>query len=164
MAKVSGKVEIVHTYQEDRDVVLRFKFRSDMGDLIPVEMRGHRLCGLLDPDDQVMMNCKRDKYGIMHPKVVTNLSTDSVVRMEGPGWFRAVIKFVFSTAVSIATGVFTSIIISSFTKTSKTAPRLYSMPHSGSPAGPAMEPAALVLAVVVGLLVFYLIYIRPRRR
>lgn len=164
MAKISGTVQRVQTNQEDKNVVLRFKIRSDAGELIPVEMRGRRVCGLLEAGDQVIMNCGRDRYGVMHPRVITNLTTRSSVRTRSPGFFSTVIKFLFSIGFSIATGVLTHLIISSFTKSSKSPVSEYSMPRSGNLANSGMEPVGLILAVAVALLVFYLIFIRPRRR
>jgi len=169
MAKVSGTVQGVQTNQEDTNVVLRFKIRSDAGELIPVEMRGRRVCGLLEPGDKVIMNCVRDRYGVMHPKAVTNLTTRSSVRTKSPGLFGTVIRFLFSAGVSIATGVLTQMAISSFTKSSNVVMRRFNappgapVPYSGGTAGSGMAQVELIFAIAVGLLVFYLMFVRRRR-
>ena len=110
MPKVTGIVQNVRIDQEGGSIVLRFTAQTDDDERIPVEMRGEKMLGVLEPGDQVAIVARktRDKYGVMHPTRVENLTTKSIVRLKKPGIIKRFTSFVFSLAMSIGTGVLTS--------------------------------------------------------
>lgn len=162
-----GIVKNMNIDHEGNIVVLRFKIQLDDASQIPVEMRGQRLFGVLENGDQVMMNIKskKDKYGIVRPYQIENLSTNSIVRMTSPGVFSKFSKFLASTMVSIFGGVITKVAIDSILVKKKVPYSTRSSPYSQHSAPAATSDLIpIIIAVLVGLAIFYFIYFRRRKQ
>jgi hypothetical protein len=165
MPKVIGIVQNVRIDQEGGSFVLRFTAQTDDDERIPVEMRGKEVLGVLEPGDQVAIVSRRarDKYGVTHPKRVENLTTKSIVRVKKPGVIKRFVSFVFSLATSIATAVLTSYVTKAISP-EPVAEYRYAPGYEPSLLEPLLrQPIVLVVGLAVGLLVFYFMYIRPKR-
>jgi hypothetical protein len=159
----------VRSDQEGRDVVLRFVLESGQGDRLPVEMRGHRIQGVMEAGDRVRFGLEgrdlRDADGVARPKRVENLSTDSVVQAPGSSQVKKLLELVTGFVASVLAGVVSSSLLTSLRAPSPQVMGLQAMPGSESPGGGALDQAvwiSILVGVVVMAVVFYLIYLRPR--
>jgi len=111
MARTQGIVKSVRIDQEAGMTVLRLVLEAD--DVrIPVEMRGHKVKGVVEVGDEVTIEGAegRDPDGVMRPKEVVNDSTQSTVTAEKRG-FKARFSGVFvSLGLSIASGLGNTVI------------------------------------------------------
>ncbi len=163
---ITGIIKNLNIGHEGDIVVLRFKIQLGDARQIPVEMRGQRLFGVLENGDQVMMNIKskKDKYGIVRPYQIDNLSTNSIVRMTSAGVFSKFSKFIASTMVSIFGGVITKVALD-FILVKKKIPYPNKLsPYSQSAPSATSNLIPIIIAVLVGLAIFYFIYFRRRKR
>ncbi len=161
MAEIQGVVQNPRIDQEGGAVVLRCVIQCESGERVPVEMRGRQIRGVLEAGDHVAVSARRlrDRQGIVRPKEVRNLTTNSTVLVYRPGILRRITAFFFSLGVSVATGALTSWLVASLSSQSRVPRR---PPGSGG-AENFVFPSVLA-GLVVGLVVFYLVYLRPRRR
>ncbi|MBZ0294842.1 MAG: hypothetical protein K8L99_19935 [Anaerolineae bacterium] len=168
MASVQGTVHNTRLEQEGSQVVLRFVLQSANNIRIPVEMRGRKVSGLLDAGDRVEVNVRgrriRDRDGIARPQLVRNLTTESVVRTQRHRrivqLFRSTLGFLFSSGVSIGSGVLVTLITDSLMM----RPRIATFARSAPPASSASSmllSVPVLLGIGVGIVLFFLIYLRP---
>ncbi len=168
MSQAEGTVRSVRSDQEGRDVVLRFVLESGEGDRLPVEMRGHRIRGVLEVSDQVRFSVEgrdlRDADGVARPKRVENLSTDSVVQTPGSSQIKRLLELVTGFVASVLAGVVSSSLLTSL-RPSPAVTSLQAAPYGAAPGGSSIDQAVLIsvlVGLVVMVVVFYLIYLRPR--
>jgi hypothetical protein len=167
MSKIQGSVKTVRIDHEGDNVILRFMMECAGSQKIPVEMRGQQILGVLDIGDEIMIDIRRirDRYGVLRPQQVRNLSTDSVVRVKSPGFFSKMGRFISSLVVSITSGVLTAVLVN-FAKPLLTAGRRVPMSRPRTHAAPealAGNPLPLILGLVVAVIVFLLVFRRQRR-
>jgi hypothetical protein len=167
MSNIKGSVKTVRIDHEGNTVILRFMMESGGHQKIPVEMRGQQILGVLEIGDEVMIDVARirDRYGVMRPPQVRNLTTDSVVRVASPGFFSKTGRFLSSLAASITSGVLTAVLVSLVKpplSTIKAVPRSSPGPP-GTREALSGNPLPLILGLVVGVVVFWLVYRRQRR-
>ena len=168
MSQVEGTVRSLRSDPEGRDVVLRFVLESENSDRLPVEMRGHRIRGVLEVDDRVRFSVEgrdlRDADGVARPRCMENLSTDSVVQAPGSSQLKKMLELVTGFVASVLAGVVSSSLLTSL-RSSPQVPALQALPRTEPPRGTGIDQAVWI-SVLVGLavmvLVFYLIYLRPR--
>jgi hypothetical protein len=166
LAEMTGIVLNPRIDQEAGMVVLRCVIQCDSGERVPVEMRGREIRGVLESGDRVALSGKRfrDKQGIARPRELTNLSTNSTVRAYRPGVFRRVIGLLFSLVISVATGALTSLLVTLLTSPKRgTGGRIPRIGPSGSADSSGILILSVATGVVVGLVVFYFVYVRRRR-
>lgn len=165
MSQVEGTVRSLRSDQEGQDVVLRFVLEVGEGDRLPVEMRGHQIRGVLEVGDKVRFDLEgqglRDADGVARPGRVDNLSTNSVVRAPGSSQLRQLLEL----GTGFLASVFAGIVGSSLRSTPPVA-ALQALPGSEPAGGSGGIDQTVWISVLVGLavmvVVFYLIYLRPR--
>jgi hypothetical protein len=164
MAELQGVVQNARIDQEGGGVVLRCVVLCENGERVPLEMRGRQIRGVLETGDHVALSGKRlrDRRGIVRPREIRNLTTNSTAFAYSPGIMRRITDFSFSLGVSVATGALTSWIVSVLLPQKHAIPHKQGYPGSGG-ASQFLLPSVLV-GLVVGFFVFYLIYLRPKRR
>ena len=163
MAEIQGVAHNVRIEQEGRNVILRFVLEAG-ADRIPVEMRGVRVLGVLDNGDQVTLTFRggaRGRDGVARPVRITNLSTHSVVRVARQGCLRTAFSFVFSVALSIVTGAFSTFLLDFLLGGFQLEPVAYTLEEG--PEAAAQEPI-LLIGVAVAIIVFFIVFVRPRLR
>lgn len=103
MPEIRGKAAQVAVSQESGHTVLRFVVQASGGTPRPVEMRGRRLQGVLNNGDDILLTGRprADRYGVLRPSAVKNLSHHS--------WVRVTRRSVFSRALGFVAGVFVSV-------------------------------------------------------
>jgi hypothetical protein len=172
MTQLEGTAQNVRTEQEQADVVLRFVV-STASARVPVEMRGAQILGVLNDGDQILVDDRRDRDGVIRPKTVQNLSTNSIVQMRGPNPLSTFASFLLSVVFSVATGALSTVLVGLIGRGEEGVEIVEMAPEAGgayvieeSVAGgnEVMQIVAIVLGVVVAVIVFYLVYVRPRRR
>jgi hypothetical protein len=175
MTQLEGTAQNVRTEQEQANVVLRFVV-STANERVPVEMRGVQILGVLNDGDQILVEGRRDRDGVIRPKTVRNLSTNSTVQMRGPNPISTLASFVFSVAFSVFTGALSTVLIGLIGRGEESAEIIAVVPEAGGEAVPyvleesvaggseVMQIVAIVIGLVVALIVFYLVYIRPRSK
>jgi len=166
MAITEGRVLTVRVDQEKEATVLRLVIESGT-DRIPVEMRGIALSGVVEVGDQVVIPgaARRGRDGVLRPKAITNETTNSIVRARKRRLFKRFFGFVFSLAISVGTGVLTSIIVGHLVPKSLKPP-IQGLPRGGHPSSgmpSQLDPLTMLIGLVVGLFVFYLLFLRKRR-
>lgn len=140
--------------------MLRFVVESS-NDRIPVEMRGNKVKGVLEVGNEVVIKGRgrRDRDGVIRPREIMNKTTNSLVSVRRKNLLVRFVGFSFSVAVSVVSGVISAIIAGRFA--TRTMPVSY--PGPGAPSSrESLLP--IVIGAVAGLLVFYFVYLRPRRR
>jgi hypothetical protein len=164
MARAEGIARGVRIDREESGVVLRFVLEVDEVTQIPVEMRGKKVIGVLDNGDRVAIYTRgenvRGRGGVAHPYQVENLRTSSMVRVPYIILWEEVLKFIVGAVISAASGYVTSFLAGLLTGKSPVM-------QSTTPEGQVIvgvRPLYLGIAVVVGLIVFFLIYVLPRLR
>lgn len=168
MSQIEGTVRSLRSDPEGRDVVLRFVLELEHGDRLPVEMRGHRIRGVLEVGDQVQFSVEgrdlRDADGVARPQCVKNLSTNSVVQAPTSSQLKKLLELVTGFIASVLAGIVSSSLLTSL-RPSPPVTALQALPRSQPPAGTGIDQAVWI-SVLVGLavmvMVFYLIYLRPR--
>ena len=163
MSNIKGNVRTVRIDHEGNDVILRFMMESGGHQKIPVEMRGQQVLGVLEIGDEIVIDVARirDRYGVMRPKQVTNLTTDSVVRVTSPGFFSKTGRFLSSLIVSVASTVLTTVLVS-LVKSPLSTKRPMARSRPGAREALSGDPLPLILGLVVGVIVFLLVFRRQR--
>ena len=168
MLQAEGTVRSLRSDQEGRDVVLRFVLDLGEDGRLPVEMRGHRIRGVLEVGDRVRFSVEgralRDADGVARPRRVENLSTDSVVQAPGSSPLKKLLELVTGFAASVFAGIVSSSLLSSLRPRPQVT-GLQALPGSEPAGGGGIDQAVLLsvlVALVVTVVVFYLIYLRPR--
>lgn len=179
MTDAEGVVEAVRSQQEGSAIVLRFVLKCDDGDCIPVEMRGAKVLGVLNEGDRIHLTAKgkgvRGREGVARPDRISNLSTQSLVRVARRGAVGRVAEFVFGLGVSVASGLVPIVIgavISAAIEAEDSAGE--GNGNGEAPIAYILEPApqagevpimliALIVGAAVALVVFFFIYVRARR-
>jgi hypothetical protein len=168
MPHTEGTVRSLRSDHEGRDVVLRFVLVSGEDDRLPVEMRGHRVRGVLEVGDRVRFSVEgrdlRDDDGVARPELVENLSTDSVVQAPGSSPLKKLLELVTGFVASVLAGIVSSSLLSSL-RPSPPVTALQAMPRTEPAGGGGIDQAVLLsilVALLVTVVVFYLIYLRPR--
>ena len=168
---LSGTVKSVRIDQEKHGMVLRVVVESEDG-LLPIQMRGRSIDGILEPGDQVALRKadKRGRDGVIRPKEINNQTTNSIVRVTRRRLIARFSSFVLSIVVSVGTTVGSKVLVDvilnmSGAKSTAPALRSYPAPHSGGATAHMTNNDAVgwIIGVVVGVIVFYLIYLRRRR-
>lgn len=85
---VEGVARRVRIDDEAGGCVLRFVVETDEGSLVPVEMRGREVLGVLDDGDRVAFDRGSPSTGTARPQRVANLSTNAEVEVSVPGRLR----------------------------------------------------------------------------
>ena len=179
MVQLQGTAQNVRTDQEQSRVVLRFVMVTD-GEQAPVEMRGAQLLGVLNSGDRVLIEGRRDRDGVIRPQIVRNVSTNSIVQMRGPSPLSAFASFVLSAVFAVFTGALSTVLVGLVgmgAEGGEVALGVVEMvPGEGGEVIPyiaeeavtggsvAVQVAAIIVGLVVAAIVFYLVYIRPRRK
>ncbi len=168
MTQVEGTARSVRLEREGGEVVLRFVLElAGSDERIPVEMRGHRIKGVLTDSDRVRISANRlrDRDGVARPQIVQNLSTASVIRAEHRGCLRTVLSFIGSLAASVLAGWVSTILVGALTFQQ---PEIiaYSLEEPGAPIEEAASgaPWLLVVGFVVAAAVFLLLFVLPLLR
>lgn len=173
MAEGQGIVSGVRTEREGNEVVLRFVLQTDAGERVPVEMRGHKVLGVLSEGDRVRVYTSgaslRGRDGVARPAQITDLTTSSVVKVSKPGCLGHVFGFVSSLLLSVLTGALTTLLISVLTMGNLSAsPISEGLGGEGEvppPAEVVAEPSLLiplVVGLVVAVAIFFLTFLLPR--
>jgi hypothetical protein len=173
MAEAQGVVSGVRTEREGNDVVLRFVLQTDSGERVPVEMRGHKVLGVLSEADRVRVYTSgaslRGRDGVARPTQIADLTTSSVVKVSKTGCLGQVFSFLGSLLLSVLTGALTTLLISILTMGSLPAsPISEGMGGEGEvppPAEVVAEPSLLIPLVVgltVAAVVFFVVFLLPR--
>ena len=112
MGNLSGTIKSIRVDQEARFSVLRIVMESG-GNRIPVEMRGNIITGVIEQGDNVVIKRykKRQKDGVIRPKSIINITTNSVVSVKRKNVFMRMMSFIFGTGVSIATAVVSAAVV-----------------------------------------------------
>jgi hypothetical protein len=114
---VEGVARRVRIDNEGAGCVLRFVVETDEGGLVPVEMRGREVLGVLDDGDRVRFDRAPSAAGTARPRRVANLSTNAEVEVPVPGrldrWsgvvgLRDVRTALISALVTATVGAFTN--------------------------------------------------------
>ena len=167
MSKIKGRVKKVRIDHEGNTVILRFMMESPGRQKVPVEMRGQQILGVLEIGDEVMIDAGhiRDRYGVMRPQQVRNLTNESVVRVATPGFFKKIGRFFSSLVVSITSSVVTAVLVNMVQSSHnvKKAVRKSYPSAPGAPAALSGNPLPLIVGLIVGVVVFWLVYRRQRR-
>ncbi len=164
MARVEGVARNVRIDREEDRIVLRFVLEVEGGDPIPVEMRGKKVLGVLDSGDRVAIHTRgeevRGRDGIAHPYQVENLRTRSFVRVPLIILWEEIVKFLLSVALSALTGWLSSLLLSFLTGISPVV--VAATPGGEERVG--VQPLFFAVGAVVGLAVFFFLFILPRLR
>lgn len=179
MTQLQGAAQNVRTEQEQSSVVLRFVV-STVSEQIPIEMRGGQMMGVLNDGDQVLVEGRRDRDGVIRPRMVRNLSTNSIVQMRGPNPISTFANFVLSAAFAVFTGALSTVLVGLVTRGEEggevAIEAMELVPEAGGEAIPyiaeevvaggseAMQFVAIAIGLIVAAIVFYLVYIRPRSK
>ena len=114
---MEGVARRVRIDNEGAGCVLRFVVETDEGGLVPVEMRGREVLGVLDDGDRVRFDRAPSAVGTARPRRVANLSTNAEVEVTVPGrldrWsgvvgLRDVRTALISALVTATVGAFTN--------------------------------------------------------
>lgn len=173
MAEIEGVARNVRIEQEGNSVVLRFVLEGE-GERVPVEMRGRKVQGVLNSGERVRLIVRgsvvRDRDGVAHPAQINNLDTHSTVRVQRRGCLGNAAGFVLSALLSIGTGALSESLVEWVLRGGE-EPELVAFSLEEGPAAPpeaiADEPLLLIpvlIGVAVAVLIFYLLYLRPRLR
>ena len=115
--RVEGVARRVRIDNEGAGCVLRFVVETHDGDLVPVEMRGREVLGVLDDGDRVSFDRASSATGTARPQSIANLSTNAEVEVSVPGrldrWsgvvgLRDVRTELISALVTATVGAFTN--------------------------------------------------------
>lgn len=174
LTEIQGAVHSVHVDQERGGVVLRFVIKFASGEKVAVEMRGYEVRGLLEVHDQIMIRGRRlrDRDGVIRPSEVYNLTNGSIVTVRRAGVLVRFFSFAFGLIISVTSGVAIAVLVKLFSSlaTSPPIPSLTEAPPGEAPPAAAMVVedtlliAPIMLGISVGLLVFYLVFLRNRIR
>jgi hypothetical protein len=109
MGNAQGAVEGMRIQQEGSSVVLRFVLRCYGGERIPIEMRGEKVLGVLHDGDHVQMSARgrrvRGREGVARPERLSNVSTQSSVRVARRGVVKRMSASVFGLGMGLGTSV-----------------------------------------------------------
>ena len=172
MAETQGTVHNARIEQEGANVVLRFVLQSEAGERIPVEMRGRKVSGVLEDGDRVSLSVRgqavRGRDGVARPAQISNLTTHSVVRVPRRGCLASLANLLFSLVLSVATGALSTMVVEFIVSGAAYGePEVVPYYYEEGPQAVAEEPLlaiSLVVGVGVAALIFFLVYVRPRRR
>ena len=175
LTEIQGAVHSVHVDQERGGVVLRFVIKLVSGEKLAVEMRGYEVRGLLEVDDQIVIRGRRlrDRDGVIRPREVWNITNGSTVTVRRAGVLVRFFSSAFALIISVMSGAATTLLVTLFSRFA-TPPPISSPPERPPGGSPPILPsvagdttlltAAIMLGISVGLLVFYLIFLRSRIR
>lgn len=134
--RVEGVARRVRTDNEGGGCVLRFVVETEDAGLVPVEMRGREVLGVLDDGDRVSFD-RGSSSGTARPQRVANLSTNAEVEVSVPGrlgrWsgavgLRDVRTALISALVTATVGALTNAFESNNTPSATPAPGKESHP------------------------------------
>jgi hypothetical protein len=170
MAEVSGIAHDVRLDEEGNDVVLRFVLHAEGGERIPVEMRGRKVLGVLNSGNRVRLSTRgssvRGRGRVARPTVVHNIDTASEIRVRGEGCFTQLFELVGSLLMSVVSGLIIAWLSTFCGLIAINQTVEYSFEEA--PEAAMSEPTIAIVPILIGLgvavLVFFLIYIRPRLR
>jgi hypothetical protein len=167
MPQIGGVAHNVRIEREGGEIVLRFVLEGGGQGRVPVEMRGRRVLGVLDDGDQVEFTIRgqvRDRGGVARPDRIDNLSTNSVVRVQRQGCLRQIGGLVVSLALSILSGLLSTVLLNAILYNTAPALEPYSLPEDGVETIATQPPLVPIVGVLVAALVFFLIFVVPRLR
>ncbi|GAB4477894.1 MAG: hypothetical protein Kow00124_21590 [Anaerolineae bacterium] len=168
MIQVEGIARSVRLEREGGEAVLRFVLEpTGSAERIPVEMRGRRVKGVLTDGDRVNISAGRlrDRDGVARPRVVQNLSTTSVIRVESRGCLHTALSFIGSLVASVLAGWLSTLLVGMLTL-QEPGIIAYSLEEPGAPIEEAASgaPWLLVVGFVVAAAVFLLLFVLPLLR
>jgi len=174
--KTKGSVKSLVVTQEPNAVTMRFVLETPDRGSMPCELRGERINGVINDNDEVELKKgrNRNRSGIVRPVKIFNHTTSSTITVKRRGVLSRFFGLIFSAAASVLIGVLATLIADSYrterrviSSQSLQERRRDNSPEPSSiadslPFGLDQIPLAVLVGIGSALLVFLLLVSRRR--